>query len=306
MAISKNDIRDYLILTFPNLAQEDLNLREKHFKRRIKDKTISPQDYFLIRAENGAPVAASWIFKAEAGKYAFQSPKFQIKDAQALGSLLKEVKRRFYQLKGRSLMCRSLHDESHELLKKEMFNAGFSPKGDRVEYKTFIKDLPCFPTRSSILKWTSPLQDRSMNIDQVANFMQEVAASDPDYDPTLENARECLESYLQEEGLYTDKDCIQIAYVNNIPCALLIAQAEPSTGWGTITYMGVHPNFRRQGLGAWVQRQGIELLRKQGGLEYHGGTNFNNLPMRRVFEKNGCKFFRKMTEWKLDSVSKKG
>ncbi len=301
MAISINDIHDYLKLTFTDLNTIDLNKKRENFHNSVLENTRSMDNYFLVRDDNGTPVVASWIFKIEAGKYAFQSPRFLVENSSSLKLLFQQIKDRFKDLKGRELICRTIHNDFHESLQEAMLSFGFRVTGERVEYKTALNSLTSSVIEESPIKWCSPLKDKTMKIDEVATLMEEVSEGDPDFDPKTDNAKECIESYLSEDGLYVELDCIQVGYLKDSkdPCCFLIAQVESSSGWSRITYMGIHPKFRGKGLGVWVQRHGIELLKKQGGTEYHGGTNMNNVGMQKVFEKNSCTIFRKLTEWKL-------
>ncbi|MGK5088899.1 GNAT family N-acetyltransferase [Bdellovibrionota bacterium FG-2] len=90
---------------------------------------------------------------------------------------------------------------------------------------------------------------------------------------------------------------IKIAHIKHQPAALIIAQIESTTGWSRITYMGIMPEFRGQGLGKWVHRKGFNMMRKQGGTLYHGGTVVSNKGMIRLFQNHGCKEYRRMQEW---------
>ncbi len=302
MSISINDIQDYLNLIFPSFERVDLDSKIEKYKKEFADKVISQDDYFLIRNEKGHQVLASRIFKIESDKYALQIPIFCEKDTKALNQLFSQVKERLVALRGRALVCRMAHDEKYDFLKPEMLKFGFKVIGNRVEYKTQIQNLDFSSHGESPLEWISPLVDNSMSFDEVADFMEAVAQDDPDFNQETDNAKECLESYLSEAGLYNQKDCLQIGFLKgeNFPCCFIVAQVESSSGWSRITYMGVHPDFRSKGLGTWVQRHGVQMLKKQGGTEYHGGTNLNNKAMQAVFEKNGCQFFRSLSEWQLD------
>lgn len=303
MAISKSDIQEFLQLIFPTMEDEELQKKYNSLYERFVKKEIVTENYILIRNEEGELTATSWLYPVEAGKFAFSSPKY--KDENSLESLLKEILTRYRELGGKGLICRSIHDQYHDVLVRKMSLLGFISLGDRIEYKTDISNFELSSFGESPIIWNSPLVDDSMNIDEIASLMEAVAIGDPDYDPETDNAKECIESYLDEDGLYVEKDCIQVGYLKDDlsrPCCFLVAQAEPSTGWARITYMGIHSEFRGKGLGVWVQRHGISLLKKQGGTEYHGGTNYENHGMRSVFEMNNCNLYRRMTEWKWQEL----
>ncbi len=88
-------------------------------------------------------------------------------------------------------------------------------------------------------------------------------------------------------------ECIQVS-----EAGIVIAQVNPRTAWARITYMGLLPEHRGRGLGRWVHRRGFAMLRAQGGALYHGGTVETNRPMMRLFEAHGCRFHRRLEEWR--------
>ena len=94
---------------------------------------------------------------------------------------------------------------------------------------------------------------------------------------------------------------MQIGSIDGTFAAFVMAQVAPSDGWSRVTYVGIVPEFRGQGLGKWAHRRGFTVMRAQGGKLYHGGTRSENAPMVRLFEMHGCAEFARMTEWKRDS-----
>lgn len=107
-----------------------------------------------------------------------------------------------------------------------------------------------------------------------------------------------LEDYLSSPDMTTDAGCVQVGFIGEAPAALVIAQVLPRTGWGTLTQMGLASGFRGRGLGALVQRHGFAMLKARGATHYRDGTSFDNVAMRRVFERNGCKESVRMAEWR--------
>jgi len=69
--------------------------------------------------------------------------------------------------------------------------------------------------------------------------------------------------------------------------AFVCAQVDPAAGWSTITFLGLAPEVRGEGLGPVLQRHGFAMLRAQGGVRYRGGTSLDNAPMRACFARNG-------------------
>jgi RimJ/RimL family protein N-acetyltransferase len=72
------------------------------------------------------------------------------------------------------------------------------------------------------------------------------------------------------------------------PVGVVLPQAF-STEKGTLFYLGVLPHRRGVGLGRALHAQGLHLLAAQGLRRYVGSTDLRNEPMRRVFERNGCR-----------------
>ncbi|WP_420808761.1 GNAT family N-acetyltransferase [Bacillus salacetis] len=59
---------------------------------------------------------------------------------------------------------------------------------------------------------------------------------------------------------------------------------------GRIFYIGLSPSFRGQGLAAAVHQYAAASLRLELNADiYIGVTDKDNLPMKRVFVKNGCR-----------------
>ncbi len=69
---------------------------------------------------------------------------------------------------------------------------------------------------------------------------------------------------------------------------LLPQQFSDKPSEGTLSYLGVMPDFRGQGYGARLHQRGLDLLFSWGVKRYIGSTGQTNLAMQRVFEKNAC------------------
>ena len=90
---------------------------------------------------------------------------------------------------------------------------------------------------------------------------------------------------------------MQVGFVDGREAAFVCAQVAAKDGWSRISYMGVVPDARGQGLGTWVQRRGFRLMRELGGTTYHGGTAADNAAMLRLFEKHGCEECARLREF---------
>lgn len=57
---------------------------------------------------------------------------------------------------------------------------------------------------------------------------------------------------------------------------------------GTLSYVGILPEHRGEGLGRRLHRAGLLLLARAGAQSYLGSTGIRNEAMARVFERNDC------------------
>lgn len=90
----------------------------------------------------------------------------------------------------------------------------------------------------------------------------------------------------------------RIIYQENMPIAMTIPHLEPGRdGEGRIYYIGTVPGVRGKGLGQIVHAASLMMLKEMGAVIYEGSTHADNLPMQRVFEKNGCKVIRKIATY---------
>ena len=84
------------------------------------------------------------------------------------------------------------------------------------------------------------------------------------------------------------------------PAGVLLPQPLDETT-GTLSYVGVLPERRREGLGLALHATGLRCLADRGSSRYVGSTDVRNEPMQRVFARNGCRrvgvqgFFRART-----------
>lgn len=172
---------------------------------------------------------------------------------------------------------------------------GFSKKQDRIEFTKLLAELP--PEAGSPIEWRTA---SGLGFDDVgvAKLLTQVAEGDPDSEPT-DDPLVYIQDWMKDPVLTSGTDCIGVGIFDGEVCALVVAQINPKTKWSRISYMGMAPEFRGRGLGVWVHRHGFEMLRKQGGELYHGGTSAENYSMLKLFERNGCDFYRRMEEWAL-------
>jgi hypothetical protein len=187
----------------------------------------------------------------------------------------------------------------HDSLAQQLAQMGFQRRHDRLEFRKALNDLP--NDDGSPLVWKSALE-LAYDRNQIASAVDSVTKGDPDHDPS-EVPTEFISDFLLHPELTAGPQCISLGFIDGHFAALAVGQVEPASGWSRISYMGIVPAFRSRGLGIWVHRHGFDLMRRQQGIHYHGGTSAENFPMIRLFEKHGCDFYRRMQEWRLPLLS---
>lgn len=202
---------------------------------------------------------------------------------EAAAALLPEALERAGELGATIVRTRPRAAQLGPLYRAALLANGFKEQGQRVEFKTPVDQLP--------LDDGTPLSWRGLDEagrDVAAEMLARVAVGDPHSDPENEDPHEAIADWLGAPALTHGPECVQVGYRDGAPVAFVCAQVRPDTGWARVSYLGVVPEARGQGLGAWVHRRGFRMLRDQGGKLYHGGTSTANAGMLRLFEKHGC------------------
>lgn len=179
---------------------------------------------------------------------------------------------------------------------------GFKKKNERIEFKKSVSDLP--NDEGSPLGWKTA-KELNLNPEGIAKILKQVSMGDPDTDPT-EDPLQFIQDFLADPVLTSGLECIHVGFFHGEIAALTVVQRNPKTGWSRISYMGVVPQFRKQNLGNWVHRYSFTVMKKEGGLLYHGGTTSTNLGMIRLLESNGCAKFCEMEEWNFSRGNEVG
>ncbi len=194
----------------------------------------------------------------------------------------------------RQIMFRLIKDEILSAqISRLLPQLGFKFKNERIEFTRPVIELPGDAGSPFSWKTAAELFWQPQNI---ADTLKRVALGDPDTDPN-EAPISFIQDFLDDPVLTSGLPCIHIGFVNNEPAAMSVVQINPKTGWSRISYMGVVPEFRRQGLGVWVHRHAFAIMKAQGGKFYHGGTGATNAAMIRLFEAHQCRRLSRMEEW---------
>jgi ribosomal protein S18 acetylase RimI-like enzyme len=96
-------------------------------------------------------------------------------------------------------------------------------------------------------------------------------------------------SNIESAGNLFDPCSWYVVLEKSSPVGILLPQRFPdSTHDGTLMCVGLLPFARGRGYGKILHAKGMEILASQGATDYIGSTDVQNLPMKKVFEKNGC------------------
>lgn len=295
------DIDSYIQCYFGHLSAEDVLKRQSEFKKRANEDPDFLKKYFVTKL-NGEITQGSCLFAVEQGNYAFLEPKNPTN--ANLDEIFNRVKMRFKDLGGNKLICRVTHAEGKENLYESLVRAGFKKDSERVEFKTPLKSLDFSDSEKSPLVFKAPLVEERYSLEELGKIMEQVSEGSPDFSSD-DSGLDCIKSYLSDEEMYREKDCIQLGYLKDFDevAAFIVAQVAPDDGWSSIPFMSVHPRYRGQRLGKWLQQHGIQMMNSQGGKFYHGGTDRKNIPMIKTFESNGCTHFRDLSEWSFRNTT---
>lgn len=170
----------------------------------------------------------------------------------------------------------------------------FTRVSERVEFEAMVADLP--DDAESPLSWKTLSDLADDTLQAAARLLERAGQGDPDWGDD-DDAFELLKGYLADPALTGGTECVAIGTLDGTPAAIVVAQVNRSTRVGRLTYLGVVPEHRGRGLGAWVHRHGFAMLNAQGAARYRGGTLLGNLPMLRLFSKHGCTEWRRLEEW---------
>lgn len=194
------------------------------------------------------------------------------------------------------LMHRLIEERDYAVISTLLPQLHFVKKSNRIEFRRLLDALP--DDIGTPFDWKDA-KSLGWSHEQIAALLQQVAQDDPAHDPA-EDPIDFIQDWLTDSVLTCGLDLIWVGYMHDKPVALVVAQINPKSGWSRISYMGLVPEYRGQGLGKWIHRKGFASLKQQGGILYHGGTAAENAPMLKLFEQHGCQVYLKMEEWSLD------
>jgi ribosomal protein S18 acetylase RimI-like enzyme len=96
-------------------------------------------------------------------------------------------------------------------------------------------------------------------------------------------------SHIESAGNLFDPNHWYVVFEANLAIGVLLPQRFPDTPHdGTLMSVGLLPEARNKGFGRILHAMGMEILAGQGATDYIGSTDIQNVPMRKIFEWNGC------------------
>ena len=293
--LSPESIRSYLQFHYP---QESEAFFDKESAAMLERFTTGQRDYqnYVVVYNDKQPVWSFMIFADGDDNYGIVTPR-ALHDldisAESWKASAQLLKNRLTALKAKSAILRFTEGQISKNLSHALGSIGFKKHSDRIEYKTMVADLP--DEAGTPFTWKA-IGTEGLDVQFAADMMSRCIQGDPYVDSSF-NALESIKGDLADDSLYGQLDAIHIGYLNNKPVAFVFAQTDVKSKWARLTFLGLDPDLRGQGLGVWVHRHGFAMLRAQGGVEYHGGTIAANKGMMKTFAKNNCKELRRMQEW---------
>lgn len=236
----------------------------------------------------------SKLIKVQDSVYYIQIDAGSIDFQKSYSAALADSLRRLRELHARKAHIRVVKDSHYAVAAEAVSESGFSRISERIEFASPVESLPS--EHGSPLTWR-PLESKSEpDLRHAAGTLERCAQGDRDWSLD-DDFYQHLSGYLDDPSLNGGPDCVHLGSIGGHEAAIVVAQVRPATGWSRITYMGLAPELRGQGLGRWVHRHGFAMLKAQGGKTYVGGTLAGNLAMISLFRVNGCRETRRLEEW---------
>jgi GNAT superfamily N-acetyltransferase len=246
----------------------------------------------FYRAEEGRIVAFAWLapIGGHLGLFGPYVPAPQAV-AEADAGLVDEAVAQA-RAEGATVQSRVQLERESPALVQALTRTGGARRGERVEFRTLLADLPEEDPGDRRIRWRPGALDA-----RTAAVLAATGSDGPDALDFDADALAHLTAYLSDPVLSADPAAtVHVGEVDGRDAALVVAQVARD-GWSTCTWLGLIPEVRGRGLGHLVHRHGIAMLRAQGGQLYHGGTSADNASMRACFARQGCVAWRRFAEW---------
>ena len=280
MQLRRSSIAAYVALATPNATDAERAARIERLTNNLLQGRVHPGNIRIALAPDNTIAAALRLHPLGDSSAEISRP---LGNPDVAAGLLGELMEQALVNEYNRLGNRPLLSQLTPAYREALLRAGFRDEGERVEFKSPMDRLP--EETGTPLTW----QDmEALGRDTVLAMLVRVAEGDPTGAEERVTPGEAMDDWLSDAALSSEPRCVQVGFLDREAVAFVCAQVAPKDGWSRITYMGLVPAARSQGLGQWVHRRGFAMMRAQGGVLYHGGTAATNKPMVRLFEKHGC------------------
>jgi ribosomal protein S18 acetylase RimI-like enzyme len=149
------------------------------------------------------------------------------------------------------------------------------------------------------LEWRCVATTPGAELQRAAALLAAVAVGDPDADPD-DDALGFLLSRRDDADARITPESLQVGSVDGVDAAIVAPTVWPVTRTGSLTYLGVLPEFRGRGLGDEAMRHGLQALHDMGAFRYHDGTSSRNAPALALFRRIAARPSRVQEQWRLE------
>ncbi len=179
----------------------------------------------------------------------------------------------------------------YDALKQALAEAGFQVRKNKVIYERRLEEP--FKLESDKILTYKGIDE--IGLEKVKQLCLQSLQGSLDYSGDLFPASSEKEFDI-DWRMMRRKDLTRVAfYENQLVGVILPDLMDDETG--TFTYMAIMLDFRGKGFGNTLFVDGLKLFKSIGASQYSDSTSVTNLPMIKIFEKNGCKKFMNRIEY---------
>ncbi|WP_158587488.1 GNAT family N-acetyltransferase [Neobacillus notoginsengisoli] len=148
------------------------------------------------------------------------------------------------------------------------------------------KDLKNHEASAKKTSWRS-LESTDLSEEEFKDYWEQAMSFSANQASTLTMDQQ-LESVRTELGEGWPSVC-RVFFEGETAIGVAIPHIEPGMpGEGRLFYFGILPSARGRGLGSFLHKEALSMLKEIGAEVYVGSTHVANVAMQRVFERNGC------------------
>jgi ribosomal protein S18 acetylase RimI-like enzyme len=171
----------------------------------------------------------------------------------------------------------------YNALKQALAEAGFQVRKNKVIYERSLED----PITLESDKNLTYISIDETGLELVKQLFFQSLKDSLDYSDDLFPASPEQEFNIIWQPMRR-KNLTRVAFYETQPVGIILPDLMDDET-GTFTYMAILPEFRGKGFGNTLFVDGLKLFKSIGATQYSDSTGITNLPMIKIFEKNGCK-----------------